>query len=443
MPDKKVLPRPRPRNDSPATVAVYGAGRVGCAIAASWLRASSRVVLADIDRARVDRLNAKKDLFPDEPLVDETIHSALRDGSCSVTADTASAARSAGIVIIAVPVGLKDGSADLGHVRSAARDVARGLEKGALVCLETTVPVGTTRNVLGKELEDVSGMKAGRDFCLAYSPERISEGRAVRDIEDSYPKVVAGLDGQSLARIADAYSRVAKKGVVRMSSIEAAEAEKIFEGIYRDVNIALANELSDYSEAAGIDYWEVMEAANSQPFCHLHRPGPGVGGACIPVYPRFVLQQGGRLPLISAARSAGDGRPAAVARKAVRLSGASKGSKVAVLGLAFRADVADDRLSSTYGLAHALTRSGFKVTVHDPHVKGRGGPDFEFTDSVDEALDGAKLVVLATDHSMYRQMGLEGIRARAGAAAYVFDARGVFRGVGRFFALGAGAPKPA
>ena len=139
-------------------------------------------------------------------------------------------------------------------------------------------------------MEKTSKLKAGKDFFVIYNPERIYEGRAIFDIEEGHPGIVAGLEKYSEELAEKVFSMLFKKGVIIISRIETAEAEKLFEGIYRDVNIALANELSVLSEKLGIDFWEAQNAANSQPFCHIHKPGIGVGGACIPVYPQFILE---------------------------------------------------------------------------------------------------------------------------------------------------------
>ncbi|MEM3587657.1 MAG: nucleotide sugar dehydrogenase, partial [Candidatus Jordarchaeaceae archaeon] len=167
--------------------------------------------------------------------------------------------------------------------------IGGGLVEGDVVIIETSLPPGTTRNLIRPILEKTSGLKADEDFALAYSPERISAGTALEDLLDKYPKVVGCDSPKSLNLVSELYSAVVKKGVIKMSSTIAAETEKLFEGIYRDVNIALANELAIFCEKIGVSFDEVQAAANSQPFSHLHSPGIGVGGACIPVYPHFIL----------------------------------------------------------------------------------------------------------------------------------------------------------
>jgi nucleotide sugar dehydrogenase len=219
----------------------------------------------------------------------------------------------------------------------------------------------------------------------------------LQDLEENYPKIVAGLERKSLDNVALLYSRVVRRGVIRMSSLEAAEAEKLFEGIYRDVNIALANQLASFCEKAGLDYWEIMNAANSQPYCDLHRPGSGVGGACIPVYPVFISNMaddmGINLSIVKVAREENESQPREVAESAIKFSSASKGDKIAILGLAFRGDVSDDRLSPTYSIASYLKEEGFNVWVHDPICKpSKTTNDFTFTPNLKESTGLGRLV---------------------------------------------------
>jgi nucleotide sugar dehydrogenase len=419
----------QPRPERPR-VSVFGAGRVGATIAAAWLRAGAGVVLTDIDSQKIQKINGRQPVFDDEPLIDETLWDGLKRGNLKVTAETNKAARNNEVIIIAVPAGLSDGKADLESISNAAKDIGSSLDQGSLVILETSVPPGTTRGPLRSELEHSSGLVAGRGFHLAYSPERISEGRALKDLEENYPKVVSGFDPSSLERVSSVYSLVARKGVLKMSSLEAAEAEKLFEGIYRDVNIALSNELADFCEASGLDYWELAAAANTQPFSHLHRPGLGVGGSCIPIYPQFILTEaasrGIELNLTREARRRNETQPERVLQRILSLIELRKGDKVAVLGLAFRGDISDDRFSPSYRLISGLAERGFEVSVHDSHLSPTSAQKFSHFMSLQEALAGAKLVVIATDHSEYKKLSVSSLREMTGGDPLIYDARGVF-----------------
>ena len=249
---------------------------------------------------------------------------------------------------------------------------------------------------------------------MIYSPERIFEGRALQDIEENYPAIVSGFGKNSLNFADNLLQIISKKGTIRMSSLENAEAEKLFEGVYRDVNIALANELADYCEKIGVNYWESRKASNSQPFCHLHYPGTGVGGLCIPVYPKFVIesfnQTGKRLKLIEFARKTNDFMPKKCVIDSIQLMKKNKrkpeGSNIAILGLGFRGDVEDTRLSPTYTVVKEFLKNKCKVSVHDPYVfVDKHLPSSVFLSSkLNEVIDNADLIFISTDHKIYSKL---------------------------------------
>ena len=414
--------------DGRVHIAVYGAGRVGATVTAAWLRAGAKVILADIDRKRIESIMAGSPLFSDEPQIDETLREGFKARRFVATTHPAQAAAMADVNVVAVPVGLKGGQADLSSVRSVFGEISARIRKGSLSILETSVPPGTCREVVLPILQRGSGLKADEDFGFAYSPERIFEGRALADLEENYAKIVAGVGPSSLRAASSLYSCIAKKGTIELSSLETAEAEKLFEGVYRDVNIALANELGVLSEKLGVDYWEAMRAANSQPFSHLHRPGPGVGGACIPVYPVFVSASAksrhAKTQLAKAARRINRSMPSLVAREAISyLKGRQR--HVAVLGLAFRGDIADDRMSPTYDLLKELKRLRCVVKVHDPLVRRDMAGGYPVFADLAAALKGCQLVLLATDHRAYRDLDYKIISTASGSEPLVYDSRGI------------------
>lgn len=409
-------------------VAVFGLGRVGSAVASALLRCGMNVYGVDKDERKLKALTSGLGIYPDEPLVDRILISGHREGRLRLTSDGVEASKASRVKVITVPVGLRGRNPDFSSLKLAAREVAGGLESGDLICVESSVPPGTTRNVVLPILESLAGLVVERDFFLVYSPERIYQGRALMDIEESYPKVVAGAGPRSLEEGIKFYSRISKRGVLPLSSMEAAEVEKLVEGIYRDVNIALANELAIACEALGVDYWEVMRAANSQPFCHLHKPGTGVGGNCIPVYPYFLLSKikGLDMSLVKYARKRNESMPRYVASlfdEFVTRSG-KKVEEVAVLGLAFRGNVADDRNSPSYDLVEELRNLGYKVRVHDPYLE-KPSREVEFHRDLGNALKGVQAVIVATDHSVYSQLDIKEMEKMAGGELLVFDARGV------------------
>jgi hypothetical protein len=295
------------------------------------------------------------------------------------------------------------------------------------------VPPGTSEDIVLPILEKESGLKVERDFYMLYNPERIYEGRAIEDIELRYPAVVAGAGAKSLEIGTKLYSLVAKKGVIKIRNMRTAEAEKLLEGVYRDVNIALANEMAKFCEKAGVDFWEAREAANSQPFCHIHKPGAGVGGACIPVYPQFILHAANMIGvdcnIVRYGRTINDSMPAYCVMQAIKLIDGSDLSKctVALLGLGFRGDVSDTRLSPTYRIIEELKKVKVKeIRVHDPLVtKDPNLPhDVVLTSDLSSVVKDADLVMLISDHSQYHNITNETLN---GAALY--DGRGILDGL--------------
>ncbi len=400
------------------TVAVYGLGHVGAPLLAAWLMAGARGVGVDVDPDKVDYVNSGRSPVH-EPGVEEVFRKALEEGRLRATTSGVEAASESDVMLIAVPTKLMENGwpkrPDLTHVKEAAREIGKGLQKGDLVILESSVPPGTTRNVLKPILEEESGLRAEEDFGLVYSPERIAEGRALKDIVESYPKVIGGIGPKSTAAASELYKHVASKGVIQVSNDLVAEFEKLAEGVYRDVNIALANELAELCRTLGIDYDEVRLAANSQPYAHLHKPGTGVGGLCIPIYPHFLAwvanENSIRLELIEVGRRINEEMPKKVAELAEQgMEKLGLKYEVSILGLAFRGDVPDSRLSPTYDLIRELQERGISVkVVHDPLIKEDlklKEMGVSLTNDVKEALK-VPAVIISTDHSHYKMKASE------------------------------------
>lgn len=426
-------------------IAVYGLGHVGSPLASAWLRVGAHVI--GVDNSSVVLANAKKGkAHVPEPGVNEAYAKGLKEKRFRLYDDPVKASQDSHLKLICVPVLITDSfSADLAAVKQVASSVGKGLKKGDVVSLNPSVPPGTSEDVVIPILEKESGLRAEQDFFMIYNPERIYEGRAIQDIEHGYPAIVAGAGPKSLDIGAKLYSIVSRKGVIKMQSLAAAETEKLLEGVYRDVNIALANEMAKFCEGVGVDFWEARLAANSQPFCHIHRPGAGVGGACIPIYPQFVLHAADvkkiECNITRLGRSINDSMPAYCVDQAMKLvGGSSTGAQpvVALLGLAFRGGVSDTRLSPTYEVIKELKRRGVKeIRVHDPLVRSDPNLSREImlTRAIGDAARGADLVMLIADHHEYHDLNSQ----KLGGAA-VYDGRGIldssrFVG-GRFAAIG-------
>ena len=423
-------------NSGDVRIAVYGLGRVGLPLAVAWLRAGLRVLGVDVDERIVKLINSGISPIFDEPMIPESVKHYVSIGMFKATTDLVEASRICEVKFVAVPTGIVDGKFNGVHLEKALRGIGRGLKKGDAVCVECTVPPMTTETLVKSILECESGLKVEEDFALAFSPERIYEGRALEDLEVRYPKIVGGVGPKSTRFFSLLYRRIAKRGVIEMSSARAAELSKIFEGVYRDVNIALANELATLCSTYNVDFFEVREASNSQPFCHLHKPGVGVGGPCIPVYPYFLLESassvGLRLELTRLARSINEGMPSktvSILREIMTELGLTpSGTVVAIFGLAFRGNIADSRGSPTYEIVKLLLHMGVKVVVHDPYISfdsTLNSLGVTLTGSIEKAVEGCNVIIVATDHDYYRVLDWRRISDLMSSPKIIFDGRGI------------------
>lgn len=418
-------------------VAVYGVGYVGLSLIAVYLRKGMRVIGVDIDEKKLEALSHGEFWFNEET-IREAIKEGLRENRLILTTDGIEASKNSGVKVVTVPVYIDWDSKEISYhaIEDVSKKIGRGLKKEDLVIVESSVPPGTTENIVKPLLENESGLKADKDFYLAYSPERIYVGRAVKDIEENYPKIIGGIGPRSLEVASRFYEKIARKGVVKVSSTRVAEFEKLAEGIYRDVNIALANELALASMKLGINYYEVREAANTQPYCHLHLPGPGVGGYCIPLYPYFamnvLMNKGFVMELTRLARKINEDMPYSIVklieyhRRKIKLP--LHNIKVAVLGIAFRGDIDDTRLSPSLDIIALLKARGYKnIIAHDPCVFREPvleDLNIKLTNNLDEALNEADIVIVLTRHSMYKMLKVSSILDMTGRKSLIIDAIG-------------------
>jgi UDP-N-acetyl-D-mannosaminuronic acid dehydrogenase len=379
-------------------VAVYGLGKMGLPLAAVYADVTGNVVGADVDPAVVETVNGGECHVEREPGLPELVEETVADGALEATADPAAAADRAAVHVVIVPTPITDErEADLSILRSVAEDIGSGLDRGDAVLVECTVPPRTCADLLEPLLADDAEHD---EFGLAFCPERTSSGRALRDIRGAYPKVVGGVDRES-TRVAElVYGEITDDEVVPVSDAATAEAVKVFEGLYRDVNIALANELAALTDELGVDVTEAIETANTQPFCDIHDPGVGVGGHCIPYYPYFVINEfEGRTRLLETAREVNDSMPEFAVETLARELDAEGVSPdeatVAVLGLTYRPGVAETRASPAGPLAERLSELGAEVLAVDPMVEDAEGFAAERVgqaDLYDRDLDAAVLV---------------------------------------------------
>jgi len=354
-------------------IAIVGLGYVGLPLCLQFARSGVTVLGLDIDPAKVKRINRGASYIKHIPAKD--IAKLVRAKKFSASSDF-SRVSEVDAVIICVPTPLKKNrEPDISYILKTGTAIAPHLKRGALVVLESTTYPGTTEEELRSVLEKKSGMKAGRDFHLAYSPEREDPGNPKSKVSE-IPKVVGGLTPECRRRAMALYRR-AVKTLVPVSSCRVAEATKLLENIFRGVNIALVNELKLVYGAMGIDIWEVIAAAKTKPFGFMpFYPGPGLGGHCIPIDPFYLAwkarQFGRETKFIELAGEVNTAMPEHIvggAAKALKGQGKTlRGSRVLVLGLAYKADVDDDRESPAYHLMDLLKRRGARVSYYDPHM---------------------------------------------------------------------------
>ncbi len=393
-----------------ATVGVIGLGYVGLPLAGAFARAGFRVLGFDVDPTKVGKLNAGRSYIKQIP---DSAVAELREKGFEAT-DRFDRLGEPDAILICVPTPLTDArEPDLTYVVNSAHAIANCLRKGQLVVLESTTYPSTTRDVVLPVLERTD-LVPGTDFYLAFSPEREDPGNATHSVS-SIPKVVGGLDAASGDAACELYSAIVPK-VVRVSTPEVAEASKILENTYRAVNIALVNELKVLYDRMGIDVWEVIDAAKTKPFgFQAFYPGPGLGGHCIPIDPFYLTwvarRHGLNTRFIELAGEVNAGMPTFVVNKvADALNDAGKpvkGSKVAILGMAYKKDVDDPRESPGFELMDLLLKKGARVSYNDPHIpslpKMRHWPHLAMDSSplTTEYLAAQDCVLIATDHTAY------------------------------------------
>jgi UDP-N-acetyl-D-glucosamine dehydrogenase len=354
-------------------IAIVGAGYVGLPLAQVFAEAGRRVVLVDVVPERVEAINRGESHIEDVP--SEVLRRLVADG-LRATLDY-DVVRDAEAILIALPTPLsKQREPDISILVGAVRELASRVRAGHLVVVESTTYPGTTREHVVPILERGSGLVAGRDFHVAFSPERVDPGRTDWTTKN-VPKVVGGITPECTARAAELY-RGPVETVYEVSSPEAAELTKLLENIFRSVNIALVNELAQLCERMGIDVWEVVDAAATKPFGFMSfKPGPGLGGHCIPVDPFYLTWKAREFDFytefIELAGKVNENMPyhcRSLISQALNhgLQRSLKGSKVLVLGVAYKADIADVRESPAVKLIRLLRNAGANVAYHDPHV---------------------------------------------------------------------------
>jgi UDP-N-acetyl-D-glucosamine dehydrogenase len=404
-------------------VVIVGQGYVGLALALRAVEVGFDVVGIETDQVRIAHLRRGESYIED--VTDEQLTASRDSGRYTPSSEPRDCA-GFDIAIITVPTPLREGVPDLSFIEDSARTLARFLRPGATVVLESTTYPGTTSELVRPILEEGSGLRAGADFHLGYSPERIDPGNPTWGVLNT-PKVVSGIDQASLDAVQGFYQKICET-TVPVSGPDVAEMVKLLENTFRHVNIALVNELAMFAQALDVDVWEAIDAASTKPFGFMpFRPGPGVGGHCLPIDPSYLSWKvrrtiGQAFRFIELANDINEHMPDYVVRRLMlglnNRGQALNGSRILLLGLAYKRNTADARESPAIAVAERLVALGADVRAADPHVKdvtidGR----INRVEATPEEAGAADAVLLVTDHDCF---DLDGIVA---SARYVLDTR--------------------
>ena len=416
----------------PTKVAVIGQGYVGLPLAVRAAEQGYQVVGFDLDRSRIEALRAGRSFIEDIP--DERIAPILADGSYLPSCDEDDL-DGFDIAVISVPTPLKEGMPDLSYIEASAAQLGRKLKRGACVILESTTYPGTTEELMLPILEEASGLTAGADFGAGYSPERIDPGNKTYTLETT-PKVVSGIDEASLAIVKGFYDDIVVR-TVPVRSPKEAELTKLLENTFRHVNIALVNELAMFAKDLGIDVWEAIDAAETKPFGFMpFRPGPGVGGHCLPIDPSYLSWQverslGQTFRFVELANDVNEHMPDYVIRRLVAALNDRglpvKDRRVLVLGLAYKKNTGDDRESPSTRIIELLELLQADIAVCDPHVdpaRSHAAGSATMVELTEDEVRKADAVLLLVDHDDF---DLDMVARTAG---YVLDTRRRIEGPG-------------
>jgi len=407
---------------------VVGCGRMGLPTACLFAEAGFKVVCFDVDRYIVNQINSGLSPFYETGL-NRLIKKNLKGGHLTATTNVKEAVPKSDIVVFVVDTPIDEKKrADYSRLEEASRDVGLNLKPGTLLIFESTTGPGLMETLVKETLETSSGLKAGIDFGLSFSPIRASSGRILHDITN-YARVVSAIDKQNLGAAEAVLKTIVKGEIYEVSSMRTAEVIKLFENIYRDVNIALANEFAEFCEKTGIDYIEAQRAANTQPYCHLLQPG--IVGGHIPKDPYLLIEEaenlGVKLQMTTLARRVNDAvlqRSFHLLKDALRACGKTvRRTKVAVIGVSYHPNVKEAKGSRVVELVKLLQEKGIKVNVFDPffsynELKGLGYPaERTFT----KAVEGADCLLIAVGHDRFKRLSLGKIKVLMKKPAAIVD----------------------
>jgi len=406
-----------------ARVTIVGLGYVGYPLYKLMIKKGFNVIGLDTDKKKIDE---------------------LKNQGLNVTMDPDKALRDADCIIVCVPTPIDENhNPDLTFLKSATQTISKYLKKETLVVIESTIAPGTTEEITIPILEK-SGLKAGRDFYVSHCPERIDPGNKKWRISN-IPRVIGGINKKSTEVTYELYKSIIDAKIVRLGSIRSAEATKMVENAFRDINIAFVNELAKSFDRMGIDILEVIKAASTKPFGFMpHYPGCGVGGHCIPVDPYYLIHKGEKLGydfgFLKLARTINDSMPEYTVQKVIiglnKIGKCVKNTNIAILGVAYKGGIDDTRESPAFPIINRLKELGGNLLIFDPYV-----PDKSNVKSLDEALDKADCIVIVTDHPQFKKIRPEQLKEKGIKVVVdgrnILDKKGIekigiiYKGIGR------------
>ena len=405
-------------------LAVIGLGYVGLPLAIEAANNKLKVAGYDINESVVDNLN--KSTSHVEDITDKVLQDALSKDFL-ITTDSSVLGESE-FIVISVPTPLTDYQPDLSYVEAATKSISENLTKGQIIILESTTYPGTTLEIVKPILEKISSLVAGEDFLLGYSPERIDPGNKEWTFKNT-PKIVSGINEKSLKKISEFYNSIIDE-VVEVSGTREAEMVKLIENTYRQVNIAMVNELAILSNMLDIDIWEVVDAAKTKPFgFQSFRPGPGVGGHCIPIDPKYLSfktrQIGQPVRFVELAQEINNSMPNYVISRISELMNKKeillKNSKILILGVAYKKDIGDTRESPAIDIIESLLEKSAEVSFYDPYVDELIVNKESILKEQDlESISNYDMVIIHTPHSSFSEIDFENIKS------LIFDTTGSF-----------------
>lgn len=408
-------------------ICVVGLGKIGLPLAVHFAKMGNEVTGSDINDKTVSMINDGLEPFPEEENLQNFLTEVVDNGSLVATTDNEAAVSISDVVIVVVPLFVDENAKpDFVAMDAVTKDIAMSMKPGTLVSYETTVPIGTTRDRFLPVLENLSGLVAGRDFNLVFSPERVLTGRVFSDLR-KYPKIVGGITEKCTKRGVEFYSKTIvfdpredlsqPNGVWPLESSEAAEFVKLAETTYRDVNIGLANQFSEFARKKKLDIHQIISAANSQPYSHIHTPGISVGGHCIPIYPQFYMWNDRDASIVSAARSLNASMPSNAIQLLKQRAGSLAEKKVALLGISYRPGVKETAFSGSLDLLKLLKKEKAEVYASDPLYSREEIIELGFKVLLDTA--DIDIIILHTAHLEFKEIDF----AKFSSLKYVLDGR--------------------